>query len=632
MAGFQLSPGVQVNEIDLTGIVPGVGTTDGAYAGDFQWGPIEKIITISDESDLVSKFYKPDANTFESFFTAANFLQYSNNLKVVRSANTSAARNATVDGSGLLITNEDKYLDDYYDGSGVTGEWAARYAGSLGNSLTISVCPSSNAYSSEMNVTANVIVGNTTVVFSANAQNDISRPLKVGDFIQIGSFAPVEVIGLSGNTATVNTSTFFTSNVSAQTAIGSWKYASEFESAPGTSSFVENTNGSNDEMHVIVIDRDGRFTGFSNTVVEKFGFVSKALNAKNNDGTTNFYRDVIFNRSRYIYWTDHPIAGTNWGSEATGTEFTVVNNAYYYSLNGGVYAAPTTAQRITSYDKFRNADEVDVSLVLAGNAESTLITYLIQSVAEYRKDCVVFCSPSKTAVVDNAGNEQDATIAFRNLLPSSSYAFMDSGWKYQYDKYNNVYRWVPLNGDIAGLAVRTDRERDPWFSFAGFNRGHIKNVTKLSWNPNQTNRDELYKKGINPVVTIPGEGTILYGDKTLQSKPSAFDRINVRRLFIVLEKAIARAAKYSLFEFNDQFTRAQFVNMVEPFLRDVKGRRGVYDFRVVCDETNNTPVVIDRNEFIGNIYIKPARSINFITLNFVAVATGVTFEEVTGAF
>ena len=209
---------------------------------------------------------------------------------------------------------------------------------------------------------------------------------------------------------------------------------------------------------------------------------------------------------------------------------------------------------------------------------------------------------------------------------------MDSGYKYQYDKFNDVYSNVPLNGDTAGLMARTDNVRDPWYSPAGFNRGNVKNVTRLTYNPRKADRDQLYKSGVNPVVTFPGQGTVLFGDKTLLAKPSAFDRINVRRLFIVLEKAISTAAKFTLFEFNDAFTRAQFRNLVEPFLRDVQGRRGIFDFRVVCDETNNTPEVIDRNEFIGDIYIKPARSINFIQLNFIAVRTGVEFEEVVGQF
>jgi phage tail sheath protein FI len=269
---------------------------------------------------------------------------------------------------------------------------------------------------------------------------------------------------------------------------------------------------------------------------------------------------------------------------------------------------------------------------MAGATNSAVIPNKLVALAESRKDCMVFISPDRADVVDNAGSEAVDIAATAATFTTSSYAVVDSGWKYQYDKYNDVYRWIPLNGDIAGLCVRTDSERDPWFSPAGTTRGVIKNVVKLAWNPNKAERDSLYQKGVNSVVTFPGEGTILYGDKTFLNRPSAFDRINVRRLFIVLEKTIARAARSSLFEFNDDFTRAAFVNLVEPYLRDVKGRRGVYDYRVVCDTTNNTGEVIDRNEFVGDIYIKPARSINFIQLNFVAVRTGVAFEEVVGKF
>jgi phage tail sheath protein FI len=286
---------------------------------------------------------------------------------------------------------------------------------------------------------------------------------------------------------------------------------------------------------------------------------------------------------------------------------------------------------ISSLDLFNNADSVDVSLLMAGPTTTDTIPEKLITICESRKDAVAFISPDFDDVVDNAGSESTDIVAYAETITKSSYAVMDCGWKYQFDKYNDVYRWVPLNGDIAGLCARTDSNRDPWFSPAGLSRGVIKNVVKLSWNPTKAERDILYKAGVNPVVTFPGEGTILYGDKTLVNRPSAFDRINVRRLFIVLEKSIAKAARSSLFEFNDEFTRAAFVNLVEPYLRDVKGRRGIYDFKVVCDTTNNTPEVIDRNEFIGDIYIKPARSINYIQLNFVAVRTGVSFDEIVGS-
>jgi hypothetical protein len=570
---FFLSAGVNWSEIDLTTIVPAVGTTEGAFAGAFQWGPMDVVVSLGNEVELVNTFGPPDANTFKSFYSAANFLAYARNLRVVRAASNTLANNATSAGgagTALQIRNRDHYEISYIDmsASNTKGMFAARYPGRLGDSLKVSLWASSNS-----------------------------------------------------------------------AAYADWTYTAQFNGAPGTSVQVAAVNGANDEMHIIVIDEDGKFTGTANTVLEKFGYVSKAIDATNDDGSSNYYVNVLNDRSRYIYAIKHAqnvttqvAETTTWGTPAAATSFTESQPAYTVSLSGGTDGYPTDGDLVRAWDKFKNAEEIDVSLLVTGAANNTVAEHVLENIAEYRRDCVAFISPEYADVVNNAGNEVTDAVAYRNLFNSSSYGFMDSGWKYQFDKYNNVYRWVPLNGDIAGLCVRTDFERDPWFSPAGFNRGHIKNVIKLAWNPNQGNRDDLYKNGINPVVSFPGEGVVLYGDKTMLAKPSAFDRINVRRLFIVLEKAIARAAKYSLFEFNDEFTRAQFVALVEPFLRDVQGRRGIYDFRVVCDTTNNTPEVIDRNEFIGDIYIKPARAINFIQLNFVAVRTGVAFDEIIGKF
>ena len=563
---FQLSPGVNVSEVDLTTIVPSVPTSIGAFAGIFQWGPIDEIVTISDEVNLVERFFNPNSDNYEYWFSAANFLAYSNNLKVVRAASIATTRNAVSNGTAVLIKNDGAYEDNFSSGASTYGEFAARYAGALGNSLQVSLCD------------ANTFTG--------------------------------------------------------------WAYASQFTSTPGTSTYTSNAGGANDEIHIIVIDQDGQITGTQGSVLEKYAFVSKASDAKDDSGNSNYYKNVITSKSKYIHWLSHPTANagasyanatSTWGTTATNKSFSKLTANATISLIGGVDGTVSTANVVTAYDQFDNADSVDISLVVSGPANATLVTSLI-SMAESRKDCLVFVSPEKADCVDNAGSEVTDIKAYRDTLTSTSYAVLDSNWKYQYDKYNDVYRWVPLNGDIAGLCARTDLERDPWFSPGGLNRGIIKNAIKLAWNPTKTNRDDLYVKGINPVVTFQGEGIVLFGDKTLLSKPSAFDRINVRRLFIVLEKALARAARFSLFEFNDQFTRAQFVALVEPFLRDVQGRRGIYDFRVVCDESNNTPEVVDRNEFVGDIYIKPARSINFIQLNFVAVRTGVSFDEVVGKF
>ncbi len=561
---FQLSPGVNVSEIDLTTIVPSVATSIGAFAGPFAWGPVGEIITISDEVRLADTFGKPTSSNYEYWFSAANFLAYSNNLKIVRAygigSTYNATANSTAGAASVTIKNDTDWENNYSGGANTYGHFAARYAGALGNSLKVSMADA-NTYST-------------------------------------------------------------------------WTYSTQFTSTPGTSTYVSNKGGANDEIHIIVVDEDGSFTGTQGTVLEKFGFVSKAADAKDDSGNSNYYKNVIAAQSRYVHWMSHPStigAGTSWGSTANATAFATLTGNVTVSLAGGADGTVSTANVVTAYDSFDDAESVDISLVVSGPAGQTLADSLI-SMAGTRKDCLVFLSPEKADVVNNAGSEETDTIAYRNTLTSTSYAVLDSGWKYQYDKYNDVYRWVPLNGDVAGLCARTDLERDPWYSPGGLNRGIIKNVIKLSWNPTKTNRDNLYVKGINPVVSFQGEGTVLFGDKTMLSKPSAFDRINVRRLFIVLEKAIARAARFSMFEFNDQFTRAQFVNLVEPFLRDVQGRRGITDFRVVCDETNNTGEVIDRNEFIGDIYIKPARSINFIQLNFVAVRTGVSFDEVVGKF
>jgi len=571
---YQLSPGVTWSEIDLTTVVPAVSTTEGGFAGEFNWGPINQISSIGNELELVRWFHKPDANTFTSFFTAANFLSYAQSLKLVRAANTTIARNATAGSSQVLIKNKDDYeinnLGDVTLNNPDTtlGMFGARYAGELGNSLTVSLWASANS-----------------------------------------------------------------------TLYSTWRYAPEFNGVPGTSEYVSGNAGANDELHIIVLDQKGKITGIANTVLEKFSYLSKAIDAKNDDGSSNYYVNVINDKSEYIYILNHAqnnstelTTTSTWGSVSSGTMFSETEPVYTATLEGGLNGRPTSGDLAMAYDLFRNADDIDVSLLMTGPWNTTVSKYVIDNIAESRKDCVVFVSPSYSDVVDNAGMEANDAVVTRNIFNSSSYAFMDSGWKKQFDKYNNVYRWIPLNGDIAGLCARTDFERDAWFSPAGLNRGSIKNVTKLSWNPGKDDRDTLYKNSINPVVTLKGEGTVLYGDKTMLAKPSAFDRINVRRLFIVLEKAISRAAKYSLFEFNDEFTRAQFVALVEPFLRDVKGRRGIYDFRVVCDESNNTAEVIDRNEFVGDIYIKPAKSINYVHLNFVAVRSGVAFSEIIGKF
>jgi len=630
---FQLSPGVNVSEIDLTTVVPSVATSIGGLAGNFNWGPVNEVITISDEVRLVDRFGKPDSTNYEYWFSAANFLAYTNNLKIVRAANTTNTLNATANGTGVLIKNESDYVANRETATNTAyGPFAARYAGATGNTLRVSICSSATAYSSNLTstsaVTANAASANDTTI---NVTGSPVANLYVGDLISVdGGSTYLRTANV--NATAIIVATALSSAVTVGTPIlRKWQYADSFGVAPGTSDYVTDKAGSKDEMHVIVIDEDGKFTGTANTVLEKYAFVSKASDAITNDGASNYYKTVINSKSKYLWWLGHQPGAVNWGTAASGTTYTQINTAFTASMSSGADGTIGNTEITTAYGFFSNADTVDVSLLISGPGNSTIATSLI-SLAESRKDCLVFLSPTKASVVNNAGAEATSILSFRSGLTSSSYAVLDSGYKYQYDKYNDVYRWVPLNADVAGTCARTDLERDPWYSPGGLNRGVIKNVIKLSFNPTKTERDNLYVQGINPVVTFQGEGTILFGDKTLLSRPSVFDRINVRRLFIVLEKTIARAARSTMFEFNDQFTRAQFVNLVEPFLRDVQGRRGITDYRVVCDTTNNTAAIIDRNEFVGDIYIKPARSVNFIQLNFVAVRTGVSFDEIVGKF
>jgi len=778
---FQVSPGVNVSEIDLTTVVPAVSTSVGAVAGVFKWGPVGQRTLVSSEIELVSKFGKPTNHNPETFFTAANFLAYGNALYVARAGNTvpntafancTTANNSanitvvsttsiqagmkingltTIPDSTLVasVTNSTSFVAAvaangvasavntyFYSSNSVLSAIAnvgsvvnfaatstvknsntyeqltfsdtdllyiARWPGDLGNSLKISVCDSVNAYSKTIglnigiNATATFITSNSSLQ-TANL-NTVSMSLAVGnnqltfftsntsfgsnteantamaamlalfqlnDIIEVGNTSIgkqyLKITSLPaamGTNSSFSNSTakFFTltldnqlqlaANVNANTFLATntftkyWEYFNVVDKAPGVSSYQASQGNTSavDEIHVVVADEDGKFSGVPGTVLEVYRGLSRATDAKTTDGTGNYYKTVINESSQYIWWANHRsgVPG-NTALNIASVDTNPLSTSFSLGQDGDDENDNPLNNTLAAYDLFASPEDVDVSLLLTGKSKGGTngeqkANYLVDNIAEVRKDCIVLASPDKDDVVNNSNqDEAQDTVDFRNSCRSSSYLVIDSGYKYQYDKYNDLFRWVPLNGDIAGLCVRTDSTRDPWFSPAGFNRGQIKNVVKLAYNPDKADRDLLYKNGVNPVATFPGQGTVLFGDKTALSKPSAFDRINVRRLFIVLEKAIATAAKFSLFEFNDEFTRAQFVALVEPFLRDVQGRRGIYDYRVVCDTSNNTGEVIDRNEFVGDIYVKPAKSINFIQLNFVAVRTGVAFDEVVGKF
>ena len=736
--GFQLSPSVNVSEIDLTGFIPAVATTGGAFVGQFQWGAVEEYTVIQNKKLLEQQFGKPNDVNYRDWFSCANFLDYSNNLNVVRVVDSLVAKNATVDGTGILIKNETNHSQILGTPLGDAAVIAAKYPSDLGNSL--------------------------------------------------------QVIFIDSNT--------WGTDPAYKT------YEDLFDAKPNTSDFVSQIGGENDEMHIVVLDKGGLFTGIPNAVLETFAFVSKARDGRQLDGENSFYGTILNTKSEYVWYMDDPdsaeyavggeitsiavtVGGTDyatapnvaiagdgtggaatavlaatgharavtiadagtgyavnevltlangivltvtaetggvidtfdvttdvttltadelavtstgstnddatfdvevgfavdsitvdtagqdylvgttvitldapasgdtatatatvasgadfdadWNTAGAGSKYKSLSATFDVSLTGGVNSATIDENELlVGWDMFQNSDVVDVSLLILGDGgegstpttHTAVVKHVVDNIANVRKDCIAFFSPKHADVV-NVG-EVDALeniIETRNAINTvSSYAFMDSGWKYQYDVFNDKYRWLPLNADIAGICAATDLSKDPWWSPAGFTRGQIKNVIKLAYNPNKGSRDELYKRSINPVVSFVGEGVLLYGDRTQQTKPSAFQKLNIRRLFIVLEKAISTAAKYQLFEFNDTFTRNNFINQVEPYLRDVVGRRGITDFRVVCDQTNNTGEVVDRSEFVADIYIKPANSINFIQLNFVAVRTGVDFEEVVGKF
>jgi len=691
---FLVSPGVRVREIDLTNVVPAVATSIGAIASAFEKGPVGSIVNITSEEELIQIFGRPqnDSNQFENFFTAANFLGYTDALKVVRCE--SGIVNATANGAGLLIRDDDHYDNDFDNGQASVGEWAARTAGTHGNAIGVSICATATAYEqTAVTTTSGTEAAGQTIISVTDAS-----VFGVGDIVNFGETGNIEyettTVNSSDNTITIKLLDDV-NGAGLQNAVASgtnirrrWRFYDLFDGAPGTSSYAtERGRGTNDEMHIVVYDYTGEQSGFdvdangnrTNGVLETYPNLSKNINAKSPQGDSIYYPYVIRKQSQFVYWTDHNSAGVNWGTDIDATTGNIVLNSTdgssdagdkisledgtgsagsiemesgtsaYSALNtptkselaGGTDDYAVTAGELeTAYGKFEDTESEDINLVLGGkgggagdtaSSQDTHVT-MLTALVETRRDCIALVSPYRSATVgvSSSNTQTDNVVEAFDLCPSSSYVVFDSSYKYQYDKYNDVFRFVPMNGDTAGLCANTDNVADAWFSPAGYNRGGVRNAIKLSYNPKKAERDRLYRARVNPVVNFPGQGVTLFGDKTALSKPSAFDRINVRRLFLVLEKAIATASKFQLFEFNDEFTRAQFRNLVEPFLRDVQGRRGIQDFSVVADGTNNTGEVIDRNEFIADIFVKPARSINFITLNFIATRTGVSFSEVGG--
>jgi len=748
MAVNQSSPGVVIQERDLTTITSLSSANVGVLAAPFELGPIEEIVNISTERELVEKFGKPNDYNYEYWYTAAQYLNYGGVLKTIR-VNSSALKNAVDTGSAPLIKN----LTDYettIESANNTWSWAAKTAGTKGNSIgvfvtdagadQIAIIPAPGSgnefefvndaavtaasgaagkvfkYSIVLTVTS--VVGDftpgvtTTISISGSAEtvnvlawDPANKKLEIGLPAGgvTGIVADAQVVTQGTNTAEISVS-----GIERKLYIAQNKSSIDFAAAdsvedtnsnaavitsvrgeydereylpgvkwvntaprPSTSQWATTAGGFRDEMHVLVIDIDGAITGTAGALLERFIGVSKASDAKTSVGETNYYPEVIKQRSQYIYWGEHettlfapsgtPSDGT-WGLTASARQFNLVrsvagtvdypagrktigsagNSTYYYrlangtdyALSGGVYSV-ANSDVSTSYELVSDPESQTVDFILTGPsgvddaAAIAKITSLV-NIVEERRDCMVFVSPRRANVigVSNAGVATSNIITFFDQLPSSSYAVYDSGYKYIYDKYNDVYRYVPCNGDVAGLCLQTTEVAEPWFSPAGFQRGNLRNAIKLAYTPNKTQRDRLYSARVNPIVSFPGQGVVLYGDKTAQGFASAFDRINVRRLFLTIERVISGAAKAQLFEQNDESQRALFLNIVEPYLRDVQGRRGVTDFLVKCDTQNNPPESVDRGEFYAEIFVKPTRTINYITLTFVATRTGVAFNEV----
>jgi hypothetical protein len=627
MAISLISPGIKITETDLVSSSQAVSTTSGAFSGQFRWGPIDKAVQVTNETDLVNQFGKPNATNSVDFLSAANFLGYSSSLFVVRSANT--ALNATAEattgsgtaGVGTSIKNEDVYINT---ASFNVGPWAARYSGALGNALKVSVCPSANAYSNTLTGTFSVTAGSTTVTGAGTSAN---TQLQVGDILVLGGRAS-KVAAIANATSLTLESAHLT-GASAVAGVRRWEFFGEFDSAPGTSLAGQAVGAVGDELHVVVQDRTGEITGTPGTVLEKYYDLSKGSDAKADAGGSNYYRNVINDRSKYIWWTAQDAAGSNWGNTLSNTTFTTINTPKTYSLAGGSDGnALTDGDRSTSYVLLSNKQEVPTSIIVTGQANATVVNRIIADVAEVRKDVVVCVSPIRTAVVNNAGSEATSIVTWADTVTRSTYAVADSGWKYQYDKYNDAYAYVPLNADTAGCMARNDFQREPWLSPAGFSNGRIQNLVRLAYNPNQADRDTLYKAAVNPVITQVGQGTVLFGDKTFTLRNTSLNRVNVRRLFIELQKTIGQAADNVLFDQNDETTRSGFVSLVVPYLRSVQSRRGITAFRVVCDATNNPEDVVNSNEFVCDIFVQPIRSVNFIQLNFVSVRGTATFAEI----
>jgi len=646
MASTLLSPGVAIQERDLTiGSIETVETNVGAIAGPFAKGPVLEPTRISSEAELLEVFGKPNENNYEYWWSAANFLSYGGVLDVVRVDSDNYTSN---DGGSttLAVKSTEDYEANYYTGA-MAWHWAARTPGTLGNSLRVATIDAG----ADQVLTLDGALGTFTV---GTLIEDVAQTKSARIYEWDSVTNKVSIIWVSGGSWTTsdvveNGATDL--NVTAavewydQQAVFSGLNWNSVAPRPGTSTYVSTRGGSKDEMHVVVYDVDGKITGTPLTVLEKLTYVSKAEDAKTPEGAQNYYPQAVLERSAWVYWGKHEedaydVSGNaaavtnNLGADST-TAFDLLGKTTYTLANGADDYAITVGEVQTAYEEFADPETRQIDYLIMGPAagstsDAQAKAAKLITIASSRKDCMAFISPARSNVigVSSSTDQTNNVVSFFESLASTSYAVFDSGYKYIYDRFADKYRWVACNSDVAGLCAAVTANGTPWFSPAGLNRGAIRGAIKLAYSPTKAERDRLYQKRINPITSLPGQGIVLFGDKTALASPSAFDRINVRRLFLVAEKTIGNAAKGVLFELNDEFTRSNFLNVVEPFLRDIQAARGLTDFLVVCDESNNPAAVVDANEFVAEIYIKPARSINFITLTFIATRTGVSFEEV----
>ena len=640
----QTSPGIIVQERDFTNSrLQETITNVGAIAGPFTKGEVGVAKLITTEKELVETFGKPTANNYEYWFTASEFLNYGGNLQVARIGSNAAGFLTNANSGGVTsvsIENESDY-EVNFEGASQTYKFAAKTPGTWGNALQVA---SIDAGADQILTLASGVAfaqGATVTDGSATGkvyEDNTADTTKVAVVLDAGSAKFTKGGTVSGQN--VDSVTTWYDQQYAVAGLIKWNAIAP---RPGTSPYAADRSGSKDEMHFVVIDKTGGITGTSNSILEKILYVSKAPDAKTTEGEGNFFKNVIKGRSKYVYVTAYEDTEVYAAASAvdivdgsTSADDFKLYGPKSYTLSAGTnYQNYNVGNETQTYlDVFTDTETLVIDYILSGPTTLAKANSLI-NLANTRKDCIAFVSPQRSDVIgsdaSNAAAQADNVVDFfESISDSSSYAVFDNNYKYIYDRFNDTYRWIPCNADMAGLCVNTTEVAEPWYSPAGFNRGNLRNAIKIAFNPNQEQRDDLYAKRVNPIVSFPGQGIVLFGDKTALRSPSAFDRINVRRLFLILEKTIKDFSKSVLFELNDTTTRTNFTTQVNNYMRDIQARRGMTDFLVVADESNNTPDVIDRNEFVADIYIKPARSINFITLTFVATRTGVSFDEVVG--